>query len=163
MGLAATVDKRYNVYSQCFSDMRSKVLSMRIQEAQDERLQRVARKLGHSPAEAGALLIEEGLRRTEFAFIDFRHNAAGRQAYLQGSRLPVWMVVKIARSYGGSIDKTAEHLQRPPVQIQAAMNYAKAFPEEIEPAIKDNDSYQFGKLSQMLPQARPFESSFEGK
>ncbi len=130
---------------------------MRIEETQDHRLQRMARKLGHTPAETGALLIEEGLRRSEFAFIDFRDTAAGRQAYIQGSRLSVWMVVKIVRAYHGNIEKVAKHLKRPPIQVQAAMNYAKAFPDEIEAAIKDNDSYTFEKLSQMLPQARLFE------
>ena len=130
---------------------------MRIPGTQDDRLQRLARKLGHTPAETGALLIEEGLRRTEFAFIDFRDTALGRQAYLQGSRLSVWIVVKIVRAYGGDVEKAAAHLRRPPIQIQAAVNYAKAFPDEIEAAIKDNDSYTFEKLSQVLPQARLFE------
>lgn len=69
------------------------------------------------------------------------------------------MVVKIARSYAGSVPKTAEHLNRPPLQIQAALNYAKAFPEEIESAIRDNDSYDFTRISQMLPQARVFDAS----
>src|SRR5207244_9373394 len=97
--------------------MASKVLSMRIQETQDHRLQRMARKLGHTPAETGALLIEEGLRRSEFAFIDFRDTAAGRQAYVQGSRLSVWMIVKIVRAYGGNIEKAAKHLERSPIHV----------------------------------------------
>jgi hypothetical protein len=129
---------------------------MRIPETQDSRLQRLARKLGHTPAETGAILIEEGLRRTEFAFIDFRDTTAGRQAYLLGSRLSVWMVVKIVRAYDGNTGKAAEHLRRPSIQIEAALNYAKAFPDEIEAAIKDNDSYTFEKLSQMLPQVKLF-------
>jgi uncharacterized protein (DUF433 family) len=139
--------------------MGSKVLSMRIAETQDERLRSMARKLGHTPAETGALLIEEGLRRSEFAFIDFRDTNAGRQAYLQGSRVPVWMVIKILRTYDGKIERTAEHLQRPPIQVQAALNYAQAFPEEIQSQINDNDSYTFEKLSRMLPQARHFETT----
>ena len=142
--------------------MTSKVLSMRIRPAQDERLRRMARKLGHTAAETGALLIEEGLRRSEFAFIDFRDTAAGRQAYLQGSRVSVWMAVKIARAYKGDLAKAANHLGRPPMQVQAALNYAKAFPQEIETAIQDNDSFTFERLSQMLPQAARFEVSEEG-
>ena len=112
--------------------------------------------MGRSPSETGAILLEESLRREDFAFIDFRDSAVGRQAYIQGSRLSVWMVVKTARSYGGSVQKTADSLQRPTPQVQAALNYAKAFPEEIASAIKDNDSYDFGRISQMLPQARSF-------
>ncbi len=103
--------------------------------------------------------MEKGLRRDEFAFIDFRDSPLGRQAYIQGTRLSVWMVVKVAGLYGSDVEKTAGHFQRPAVQIQAALNYAKAFPEEVEAAIQDNDSYDFSRLSRMLPQARRFEIS----
>jgi uncharacterized protein (DUF433 family) len=139
--------------------MASTVVSLRVSEGQAKRLQRKARRMGRSPSETGAILLEESLRREEFAFIDFRDSSVGRQACIQGSRLSVWMVVKIARSYAGNVQKTANHLNRLPLHIQAALNYAKAFPEEIESAIKDNDSYDFVRISQMLPQARLFEVS----
>ena|SRR5438128_10879383 len=135
---------------------KTRVISMRMEGSQEERLEQMARRLGRSPSETSALLVEEGLRRSEFAFIDFRDTAAGRQAFIQATRLPVWMVVKIARLYGNDIEKTAEHLGRSPLQIQGAMNYARAFPKEIEAAIKDNESYDFTKLSNMLPQAEVF-------
>jgi uncharacterized protein (DUF433 family) len=138
--------------------MASTVVSLRVSEGQAKRLQRKARRLGRSASETGAILLEESLRREEFAFIDFRDSPVGRHAFLRGSRLSVWMIVKIARSYAGSVQKTADHLHRLPVQIQAALNYARAFPEEIESAIKDNDSYDFTRISQMLPQARLFEA-----
>jgi uncharacterized protein (DUF433 family) len=139
--------------------MPSTVVSLRVSEKQAQRLQRKARRLGRSPSETGAILLEEGLRRDEFAFIDFRDSAVGRQAYIQGTRISVWMVMKIARTYGGDVQKTAKHLYRSRPQIQAALNYASAFPEEIEAAIKDNDAYDFGRISRMLPQARAFEVS----
>ena len=121
------------------NNMPSTVVSLRVSENQAKRLKRKARRLGRSPSETGAILLEEGLRRDEFAFIDFRDSMLGRQAYLQGTRLPVWMMVKVARAMGENIEKTAEHLQRSPLQVQAALNYAKAFPNEIEHAIQDNE------------------------
>ena len=139
--------------------MPSTVVSLRVSENQAKRLKRKARRLGRSPSETGAILLEEGLRRDEFAFIDFRDSMLGRQAYLQGTRLPVWMMVKVARAMGENIEKTAEHLQRSPLQVQAALNYAKAFPNEIEHAIQDNDSYDLAKVTRMLPQARLFKVS----
>jgi uncharacterized protein (DUF433 family) len=139
--------------------MASTVVSLRVSEAQAKRLQRKARRMGRSPSETGAILLEESLRREDFAFIDFRDSPVGRQAYIQGSRLSVWMVLKIARSYGGSVQKTADHLRRPLPQVQAALNYAREFPEGIESAIQDNDSYDFARISQKLPQARLFEVS----
>jgi len=135
---------------------KTSVVSMRMEERQEERLEKMARRLGRSPSETGALLVEEGLRRSEFAFMDFRDTPVGRQAFIQGTRLSVWMVVKIARLYGNDVEKTAEHLGRPPLQIQAALNYAKAFPDEIEAAITDHSSYDFAKLSNLLPQAELF-------
>jgi hypothetical protein len=38
--------------------------------------------------------------------------------------------------------------------VQAAANYAAAFPEEINAALDDNASYDAQKVRRMLPQAR---------
>ena len=76
---------------------------MRIEGSQEERLGKMARRLGRSPSETSAMLVEEGLRRSEFAFMDFGDTPAGRHAFIQGTRLSVWMTVKIGRrSNGGS-------------------------------------------------------------
>jgi len=136
--------------------MATAVVSFRVSEEQAKRLQRKARQLGRSPSETGAILLDEGLRRDEFAFIDFRDSAVGRQACIQGTRLAVWQVVSLARSYSGDVKKTADHLEWPPLKVQAALNYAAAFPEEIESAIRDSQSYYFTKISRILPQAEEF-------
>ena len=129
---------------------------MRIQDDQDARLQKMARRLGRSPSETSALLVEEGLRRSEFAFIEFRDSPVGRQAYVQGSRLAVWQVVSLARGYKNSVGETAQHLTWPPIKVQAALKYARAFPEEIGLAIKDNSSQTFETLSALLPNLESF-------
>jgi hypothetical protein len=116
----------------------------------------MARQLGRSPSETGALLIEEGLRRAEFGFIDFRDSPAGRQAYLQGSSLAVWEVVWIARGYAEDIGKTAAHLQISTLKVKAALNYAEAFPEEIDAALSDHEAADFQSLSRMVPHAELF-------
>jgi hypothetical protein len=136
--------------------MPSAVVSLRVSDEQAERLQRKARQLGRSPSETGAILLDESLRRDEFAFIDFRDSSVGRQAYIQGSRLAIWQVVSLVRSYSGDVKKAAEHLEWPQVKVQAALNYSKAFPDEIENAIRDNQSYDFDKISRVLPQAEEF-------
>lgn len=134
----------------------SQVVSMRLREEQMERLRRTARQCGRTPSETAAALLEEALRRNEFAFIDFRNSPAGRQAYVQGTSLAVWEVVLVARSCGMDAKKTAELLRWPAARIKAALNYAAAFPEEIEAAIQDNDAMSFEALSRMLPQAEEF-------
>ena len=128
----------------------SQVVSLRLREAQMERLRRVGRRINRTPSEAAALLLEEALRTAEFAAIQFRDSAAGRQAYIQGSSLAVWEVVSLARSYGGDVTRTAEHLGWPESRVRAALNYAAAYPDEIEAAIQDN-AVSYEELARLLP------------
>lgn len=136
--------------------MATKVMSLRFAPGQMERLQRLARRLGRTPSETTALLVEESLRRSEFAFIDFRDSSAGRQAYVQGTGLAVWEVVLVAREYDLDAQKTAEYLQWTTARVQSALSYAQAFPDEIEVALQDNASYSFERLQRLVPQIRSF-------
>jgi len=61
------------------------VISMRLPAESGKRLKRMANRHGWTPSDASARLVEEGLRRAEFGFIDFPDSPAGRQACLQGS------------------------------------------------------------------------------
>jgi hypothetical protein len=130
----------------------SMVISMRLPVASGKRLKRMANRHGWTPSDASARLVEEGLRRSEFAFIDFRDSPVGRQAYMQGSTLMVWEVILLFRSYKKDASAVAKHLRWPEAKVQAAVNYAEAFPEEIEEALKENDTVDFKALKRMLPQ-----------
>ncbi len=131
----------------------SQVISLRLKEDQIERLKRMARRLGRSASETGVRLVEEGLRRSEFGLIDFRDSAAGRQAHVQGGSLAVWEVVMVARHYQMDAARTAEHLEWPEARVKAALEYASAFPEEIETALEDHDRCDWESLSRLLPEA----------
>lgn len=133
----------------------SQVVSMRLRDEQMERIRRVARRMNRTVSEASALLLEEALRMSEFAFIQFRDSAAGRQAYLQGTGLAVWEVMWVARSYGEDVTLTMAHLGLPEVKVRAALNYAAAYPDEIAAAIADN-GLGFETLSHMLPGVERF-------
>lgn len=130
---------------------RSVVISMRLPADSGNRLKRMASRHGWTPSDASARLVEEGLRRAEFAFIDFRDSAAGRQAYMQGSTLAVWEVLLLARSYRGDVAAVAKHLRWPEAKVQAAINYAEALPDEIEEALSENTGADFDSLKRMLP------------
>lgn len=136
--------------------MATQVMSLRFAPQQMERLQRLARRLGRTPSETTALLVEESLRRSEFAFIDFRDSLAGRQAYVQGSGLAVWEVVLIAQGYDLDAQKTAAHLAWPMARVQAALSYAQVFQDEIEGALQDNGSYSIERIQRLVPQTRSF-------
>src|ERR1700689_1694306 len=121
---------------------------MRLPAASGRRLKRMANRHGWTASDASARLVEEGLRRSEFAFIDFRDSTTGRQACIQGSSLAVREVMLLARDYKNNAALVAKHLRWPESKIQAAFNYAKAFPDEISEAIADNDGMTFETLSQ---------------
>ena len=92
----------------------------------------------------------------KFALVEFRNSAVGRQAYIQGSSLAVWEVMLVARSYHHDIAAVAQHLQWPEVKVQAAFNYAAAFPEDIKKALAENDAMDFASLKRMFPNAEKF-------
>ena len=142
---------------------RSVVISMRLPAESGSRLKRMANRHGWTPSDASARLVEEGLRRSEFAFVDFRDSATGRQAYMQGSTLAVWEVVLVVRSHKGNASAAARHLKWPEAKVQAAIHYAEAFPEEIETAVSENSAVDFEELKRMLPQATEFVSKSRTK
>jgi hypothetical protein len=137
---------------------RSMVLSMRLSVESGKRLRRMANRHGWTPSDASARLVEEGLRRSEFAFIDFRDSPAGRQSCIQGSTLAVWEVMLLVRSYGGDVSAVAGHLRWPEAKVRAAVHYAEAFPAEIEEALSENDVTDLEALKRALPQAAEFPS-----
>ena len=135
---------------------RSMVLSMRLPVESGQRLKRIAKRHGWTPSDASARLVEEGLRRSEFAFLDFRDSPSGRQAYIQGSTLAVWEVMFLLRSYKGNVAAVARHLKWPEARVRAALYYSEAFPAEIDEDMAENDSADFESLKRMLPQAVNF-------
>ncbi len=127
------------------------VVSMRLPAESGKRLKRMARRHGWTASDASARLVEEGLRRSEFAYIDFRDSAAGRQACMQGSSLAVWEVAMLLRDYDGKVEALARHLEWPQHLAQAAVNYIEAFPEEIAEQLAEFDAIDFTALKRMLP------------
>jgi hypothetical protein len=136
---------------------------MRLPTASGNRLKRMANRHGWTTSDAGARLVEEGLRRSEFGFIDFRDSPAGRQAYLQGSALAVWEVMLLVNSYKKNASAVAKHLKWPEVKVYAAVNYAAAFPDEVNAAIAENEAADFEALKRLLPQAIEFVPKKNGK
>ncbi len=134
----------------------STVISMRLPAESGARLRRMASRHGWTASDASARLVEEGLRRSEFAFIDFRDSAAGRQAYIQGSSLAVWEVILLLRSYKEDAAAVAKHLAWPQARVTAAVNYAEAYPGEIEGALSEQEDTGLAALKRMLPQTTEF-------
>ncbi len=147
----------YTVITSDYSMAATTVISLRLDPNEAQKLKQLARRTGRTPSEVGADFLSESIRRSDFAFIEFRDSASGRQAYIQGTRLAVWQAITVLRSYDGNVVKAAAHLKWPEAKVHAAIAYTKAFPSEIEDAIKENDEVDFEKLSRLLPGIQRFE------
>ncbi|MGD1895817.1 MAG: hypothetical protein ACFB16_02580 [Phormidesmis sp.] len=134
----------------------SKVVSTRLQDDTFERLSRIARTLDKTPSDTVATLVEESLRKIEFAMIEFRSSGLGRQAFMQDSSLAVWEVIEVAQSYQMDLEKVAEHFNRPIICVKAAFHYAEAYPTEIGLAIQDNQAVTFTHMKRLLPDMEVF-------
>jgi len=109
---------------------KSYVMTLRLPEEVGQGLVRLAARFGHKPARIGARLVEEGLRHRDFPLIELRETVAGRIAYLKGTRFTVQWVTQTIRD-GLSAEQFARDFDVAPAQVQAALAYAQAFPEEI--------------------------------
>jgi hypothetical protein len=129
----------------------SRVVTLRLPDETAARLQAWARRTGRSISEVGARSIEEWLRQSEFADIEFRSFGGERHACLKGA-LPVWQLIQVAQGYGLDAEKAAKHFGWPVHRVRAAFNYYEAHRQEIDGAIADNRAMTFDQLKRVLPQ-----------
>lgn len=141
----------------------STVVSLRLDPREAEKLKQLARRTGRTPSEVGADLLSESIRRSDFAFIEFHDSACGRQAYIQGTRLAIWQAITVLRAHDNDVVKAAAHLKWPEAKMHAAVAYTKAFPSEVEDAIRENDAVDFEVLSRLLPGIQRFDEPDSSK
>jgi uncharacterized protein (DUF433 family) len=139
--------------------MASRVVSLRLKEREAATLQRQARLMQRTVGETAARYLTEALRMVEFPGIEFRQTSIGRLAYVKGTRVAVWMLVMIARSYAMDVAKVAEHLEWRPEQVRGGLDYAAAFPEEVDPLVEETETMTYEKLKQRLPGLQLFQVS----
>jgi len=135
----------------------SQILSLRVPDQMAERLERFARRQGNgmTRTKASVLLLEEALRETEFAHVEYRDSAVGRQPYLKGTGLTVWELIMIARGYTFDAERIAQDYQIPLEVVQAAFHFYEAYREEIDQAIDDNN-IGYEAMKRLLPSLKLF-------
>ena len=75
----------------------------------------------------------------------------------------MWEVILLLHSYKNDVAATAKHLRWPEAKVRAAVNYAEAFPDEIERALAEQHAMDFTALKRMLPQAVEFSAEKSSK
>ena len=135
----------------------SQNVSLRLPDDLISRLDRFARMLGNGTtrSRAGLILIEEALREEEFAGIEFRNTAIGRQPFVKNTGLTVWEFIMTAKHYDLDAERTAAHFQHPVATAQAALNYYFVYRDEIDQAIADNHIGYDG-MKRQLPHVQLF-------
>lgn len=107
------------------------VMTLRMPKAVKRGVERLAARFGHKPAQLSVRLIEEGLRRRDFPHIELRETAAGRVAYLAGTRFAVFWIAGLVPAKMTAAAFAREY-DLPDDRVRAAAAYALAFPREIE-------------------------------
>jgi len=111
---------------------KDETVSVRITAVEKRSLEADARRQGIPTGTVAANYIAEGVRRSRFPAVEFRNGSPGRVAYLAGTRWPVWLIVELVRDYSGKVEAAGKHMNRPPALVQMALDYAAAYPEEID-------------------------------
>lgn len=118
-------------------------LSIRFDAALLERLRRRAGLQDSTPSGLAQRLVDEGLRSQEHPGIVFRDGPSGRRASLIAGP-DVWEVVAAVRASGAKVEKraiaaVAAQMTLSPAQVQLALEYYGAFPDEIDAQIMENE------------------------
>jgi hypothetical protein len=115
----------------------SMVLALCLPVETGERLERFAKRKGWTLAEAGAILVEEGLKRREA--IDSRHSPEGRVAYLKADSLTPSELISLVLSNDDDLSAVAWHLGWSEDKVRAALDYAEMSGGSRSPEEKESD------------------------
>jgi uncharacterized protein (DUF433 family) len=111
---------------------RKKHVSLRIDEALVDGIDRWASQRGVSRNALAERYLAEGQKMDEFPQIYFRSGELGRRAALLGTRLDVWQVMDTVRSHDNSVEAAAAYLGLAPERVRAAVRYYAANREEVD-------------------------------
>jgi hypothetical protein len=76
------------------------------------------------------------------------------EAYVPGTGLSVWEITWLSRVHKGDAYALMRHLRIDPELIAEALDYARAFPDEIETAVREQESRDLDYLRSVLPGIR---------
>ncbi|MDI6743858.1 MAG: DUF433 domain-containing protein [Thermodesulfovibrionales bacterium] len=114
--------------------------SIRIQEKTFKEIEQMVRESGKEFSAVTNELLEEAVRMQRCPCIVFSEGTAGRRARIAGSGIEVWEVIAAYKS----VSKDFNRLQKAyhwltEQQLRSAVGYYKAYTEEIDRIIKQND------------------------
>jgi hypothetical protein len=127
--------------------MATRHLTLRIDQASLDRLERESERTGQNRSELARQLIEEGLRMARHPGIVFRDGIAGRRPALSNGP-QIWTLVSVWSDFEGTeehrVNETAEYLNLSPQQVRAGLRYYAEFRGEIDAwiAVVDREAHE---------------------
>jgi uncharacterized protein (DUF433 family) len=113
--------------------------SVRFRPWVKEQVERTAKRNRREFSEVAQDLIEEALRLRMCPGIYFADEPAGRDAKVAGTALGVWEVIRDYLAEGRDLERLPRSLpQLNRAQVEAALRYYAAWPDEIDELIADN-------------------------
>jgi uncharacterized protein (DUF433 family) len=132
--------------------MKSVQKSMRIPEKTVEGIQDIARQWGKEFSSVAKALLEEGIKMHRCPGIVFNEGTGGRRARIAGAGIEVREIIAIHKSVGGDYERLRNSLHwLSELQIRAALGYYRAYPEEIDQLIAQNESWTEESIYQRFP------------
>lgn len=113
-------------------------LSIRLKEDTLQRLYFQAGLAGLPPRTLAQRMVEEALRSADHPGIEFADNGGSRRARIRGTGVEVWEMVDLVKLHGGDIDAVVAFTDRPRGQVEAALAYYGAFPDDIDLLVEAN-------------------------
>jgi hypothetical protein len=110
---------------------------MRLSMEADLWVEQEARRTGHPKSAIVASLVEEATRIRRFPGIAFRGPDDDRRAWLPGAGFDVWELIEAFQGMGPV--RFREEGDIPERELELALTYYAAYPEEIIQAIAAND------------------------
>lgn len=119
--------------------VKSVPVSARLDPETLEGARELAQRSGRPLSSVVSELASEALRIRRHPGIAFAGPPGSRRARLEGTGLDVWEVIAAYRGCGEQADRTLQLLEHlSPRQMEAALRYQRAYPQEIDALIRDN-------------------------
>ncbi len=126
--------------------------SMRMPKEMFEGIQRIARERNKDFSSMTKELLEEAIKMHRCPGILFSEGVHGRRARIAGAGIEVWEVIAAHKSVDENFErlKTIFHWLSEP-QLRAALGYYRAYPEEIDYLMAQNESWSRETIYEKYP------------
>ena len=126
--------------------------SIRIQEKTCKEIERIARESGKEFSSVVNELLDESVRTQRCPGIVFTEGAAGRRARIAGTGIEVWELIAMFRSVNEDLNRLRQAYHwLTEQQIGSALCFYRAYPEDIDRLIMQNEELTGEYLQEKYP------------